>query len=72
MPEATTSAIGLTGTRWGCFCTIAEFKWKNSYGRGWGESMICNPGGDKPEYDAGLCYPRCGNNYRGVSSKTRT
>jgi len=54
------------GTRWGCFCTIAEFKWKNSYGRGWGESMICNPGGDKPEYDAGLCYPRCGNNYRGV------
>jgi hypothetical protein len=42
---------------------VAGVCWKNSYGRGAGESMSCTSG---QKYDSGLCYPACPSGWTGI------
>ncbi len=48
----------------GCFCRRdPDIFWKSSYGRGAGSTLSCASNQDS---DAGLCYPKCSSEYRGV------
>jgi len=49
----------------GCICTTtgASLFAKNTYGRGVGVPLVCQP---DQVYDAGLCYPPCESNQNGV------
>lgn len=50
----------------GCLCQYdAGIIWKQSYGRGLGSFMTCP---STMEYDTGLCYNYCDDNYVGMYS----
>jgi len=45
----------------------ADIFGKDSYDRGVGRVIPCR--GDYPEYDAGLCYKKCNDGYKGVATR---